>query len=630
MSSAATRRPVPRRMQSVLTPSNLRNLPRAELQAISSDGQGTILHSICVFVQSIVGGGLLAYPAAMADNGPGNVFVLQTMVLWFVCVGLVIIADCVERTRVDTYQALTHKLLGRRAEIACEVMLIVLIFGASVVYLDICVDQIYPWISSAFSSFTKKHHDHADGFVFASMISLLADRQATTVMLAVLAYFICLARSIAALSVPALLGFMSLLYVTVVIVANYFEAVGDEFRIAPTRSSNVTSPFSSFASSNSTSFAGQPGHAPDAPVWWHDGISSWLRALPVICFSYQGHISAVPLYAELKTRSMTSWYIVVGSGLLVCVAVYNSSGLLGYLTFLDKTKHDILSNFDEPHSAYISQGFITVARGAVAMAVMTTFAVFQFCARAAILNEVGNFLGIKEEEVGGDEERDEDEAEEENVVRGGRGFNKKAARDNEKGVDLEYSEVTVSTATAAATTSTSTTTTTTTTTITGSFLCRDNGGDCSRESLRRSVSPRNRVRALSLPLPAPDTVNDANIMMSASGATRTGAAASRNSLRVSTRTPLEGTWFFPVTTAAWCALVTLVSLIVPDIGSMIAIVGNFSCFFMFHFPGLMLISVVGGELREVAESRAEDDEDVGFSYSMLEGGRRRGGGKRRR
>jgi amino acid permease len=129
-------------------------------------------------------------------------------------------------------------------------------------------------------------------------------------------------------------------------------------------------------------------------VWRQSGVKQWLSTLPVICFSYQGHISAVPLYCELRCRSMKRWGIVISVGLFACVALYNATGVLGYLEFLEKTQSDILKSFtDEHYEPNIPLGLVSVARIAVAIAVSVTSAVFTFCARSAILDELLNMQG---------------------------------------------------------------------------------------------------------------------------------------------------------------------------------------------------------------------------------------------
>merc|ERR1711972_448058 len=121
-------------------------------------------------------------------------------------------------------------------------------------------------------------------------------------------------------------------------------------------------------------------HRPQVPsstehdvVWRQSGVKQWLSALPVICFSYQGHISAVPLYCELRGRSMRRWGIVISFGLIACVALYNATGVLRYLEFLEKTQSDILKSFmDKHYEPNIPMGLVAVARIAVAVAVSVT------------------------------------------------------------------------------------------------------------------------------------------------------------------------------------------------------------------------------------------------------------------
>jgi sodium-coupled neutral amino acid transporter 7/8 len=116
--------------------------------------------------------------------------------------------------------------------------------------------------------------------------------------------------------------------------------------------------------------------------------------IPVICFSYQGHISAVPLYAELQYRSTARWLKVICLGLMACVILYNATGLLGFLSFLSGTESDILKSFLEHTDALnIPIGFMTTAIAAVAMAVSVTCAVFTFCARSAVLDELARLCG---------------------------------------------------------------------------------------------------------------------------------------------------------------------------------------------------------------------------------------------
>merc|ERR1719330_1093161 len=81
-----------------------RSMMRHELHAVegcSSRGVTSVLLSVCLLVQSIMGGGLLAYPHAYFTGGILNMWVLQPFLLVFVFIGLWVLAWCTERTKAD-------------------------------------------------------------------------------------------------------------------------------------------------------------------------------------------------------------------------------------------------------------------------------------------------------------------------------------------------------------------------------------------------------------------------------------------------------------------------------------------------------------------------------------------------
>eukprot|EP00440_Ansanella_granifera_P065838 gb/GFBE01071405.1/.p1 GENE.gb/GFBE01071405.1/~~gb/GFBE01071405.1/.p1 ORF type:complete len:479 (+),score=59.26 gb/GFBE01071405.1/:1-1437(+) len=334
---------------------SMRVVLRAEMDAL---GGTSVLASICLLVQAVVGGGLLMYPHAYMTGGIINIVITQGLMLAFIAPGLWILAVCTERTGATTYQSLMKRLLGRRAEVFCEILIVVLIFGASVTYLDIFVDQIHPWLVQADQN-CGTHQ--SDVLSLCWLAKLLAARGKLTALVALLLSLLCLGRTMASLSIPSLVGFGALLYVCFIIIANY-----------------MLDPH-------------PPSSSSDSPVWLRTELRDWSSMIPVICFSYQGHISAVPMYAELRRRSMRRWLVVISFGLSACVLLYNATGLLGYLTFLSSTQSDVLKCFVSPgYKSNVPEMLVSLARIAIAMAVAVTSAVFTFCARSAIVDEVNN------------------------------------------------------------------------------------------------------------------------------------------------------------------------------------------------------------------------------------------------
>eukprot|EP00927_Polykrikos_kofoidii_P077556 TRINITY_DN74494_c0_g1_i1.p1 TRINITY_DN74494_c0_g1~~TRINITY_DN74494_c0_g1_i1.p1 ORF type:complete len:410 (-),score=36.60 TRINITY_DN74494_c0_g1_i1:42-1271(-) len=310
-------------------------------------GRGTSMcASVLMLAQSMIGGGLLTFPHAFLVGGIFNMFLIQSMMLPFIAFGLWVLAWCSERTGADSFQGLMKAMLGRNAEFVSAIAVVVLIFGASVVYLDIFVDQVYPWFQDVFGRTTLT-------ILVASMMPLMV-----------------LGEAMSSMTVPSLFGSLALLYVVFVIALNFV-----------------------LGWSNGNYHFNNDGDV--EPVLMREGIREWLTTIPVVCFSYQGHISAVPLYAELNRRSMQKWGTVITFGLGGCVVLYNIAGCLGYVQFLDATQGDILKSFlaNEKDLA-IPAGMLSIARAAVATKVAVTSSMFTFCARSAILDEL-QFKGAK-------------------------------------------------------------------------------------------------------------------------------------------------------------------------------------------------------------------------------------------
>lgn len=110
---------------------------------------------------------------------------------------------------------------------------------------------------------------------------------------------------------------------------------------------------------------------------------SFLQAFPSICFAYQCHISAVPIYAtSLKSRSIPRWNSVVSLAFLVILAVNSITGAAGYLKFQGTTLPDILSNFHESSVIDTARVFMTIS-------IISSYGVLTFCGKTAVLNVIG-------------------------------------------------------------------------------------------------------------------------------------------------------------------------------------------------------------------------------------------------
>jgi sodium-coupled neutral amino acid transporter 7/8 len=330
-------------MNTPLSPTNPRNLLRHELEDVSGD-KGTVIGSAFVMIQSIIGGGLLAFPAAYKTGGIAAMVVQQSILMVFIAAGLRVLAYCAEEANgADSYQLLMKRLLGRRTEAFCNATIILLIFGACVVYLDIIMDQMHSVIH--FMSVRAQGAEHTGGQWYLN-------RQLQLVLITALVFCLCLVKQISKLAGASSFGFAAMIYVSLVVVLSFTESSHKDVEVHFVRTNGI----------------------------------DWLSVLPTICFGFQGHIAAVPLYAELRGRSLKKFDWVIGLTLMACLVIYNLTGWLGYLSFGEDTDTDILKNLDE------NSVKVVIARVAVAVSVVTTYAILHFCARRSIMDEYEGWM----------------------------------------------------------------------------------------------------------------------------------------------------------------------------------------------------------------------------------------------
>jgi amino acid permease len=545
---------------------------------LEGEGKGTVFGSTCVLVQSIIGGGLLAYPAGYKMGGFGGMLLFQAMLMVFIAGGLRMIAFSAQYTNADTYQLIVRKLLGKRAESICCGSIVLLIFGACVVYTDIVVDQIQGVANKISGCIGDISHSAVE------CSRWYVQRGVLTFFVCGFIFILCLVRSISKLAGVSVVGFISMIYVAIVVVLE-FQANG---------------PAST-----------QPWGSP-AAIFKEDA-RDWLGILPVICFGFQGHIAAVPLYAEMRNRSLPKFDRVIMLALGACLAVYNLTGAVGYLTYGERTQGDILLNMDE------TKGTVVVARVAVAVAVTVTYAILHFCARSVVLDGIMGWRagGSKASRIndtpgvqhyphtprlkapkhvtmradGAEYGTMDADGAPSCGGRGGKKNEKKAQRREEKARPILKKPV--------VNTSSSINDLTV-------DLLTENGG----AYLGEDKSRQGAITVDVLPL------------FQVGGAVKPGVSGPA---KVTVKAGKTNNSLFLGITLLWAGAVLVIALAVPNISSIVSIIGNLSSFFMFQFPGLMYMSMAlrkppeEWSVASVRELRRRDMRTflVGIGYFLL-------------
>jgi sodium-coupled neutral amino acid transporter 7/8 len=110
---------------------------------------------------------------------------------------------------------------------------------------------------------------------------------------------LCFPRKIDFLRVPSTVGVLAIFYVIGLVAYKYFSG---EYT---------------------------PGPIKTRPDHWSDVF----LVVPTICFGYQCHVSAVPIYSCMKRRNVWQFGLVSSIAILICVFCYTSTAIFGYLTF---------------------------------------------------------------------------------------------------------------------------------------------------------------------------------------------------------------------------------------------------------------------------------------------------------
>ena len=119
-----------------------------------------------------------------------------------------------------------------------------------------------------------------------------------------------------------------------------------------------------------------PGPIKTSPEEWTD----LFLVIPVICFSYQCHVSIIPIYACMKDRSLPNFLRSATLAILICLFTYSVGASFGYLTFGSNVESDILESYDADDPT------VLIAIVAIAIKTYSTYPILLFCGRYNSLN----------------------------------------------------------------------------------------------------------------------------------------------------------------------------------------------------------------------------------------------------
>ncbi|KAF7379451.1 putative sodium-coupled neutral amino acid transporter 7 [Vespula maculifrons] len=312
----------------------------SEIRTRETRTGSSVLGTIFLIVNATLGAGLLNFPQAF-DKAGGIVasITIQLGFLIFITAALIVLANCSDITNSTTIQNTLAILCGPSALFLCALCVAVYSFGCCLTFLIIIGDQLDRVLATYYGT------DYCHTWYMS--------RQFVTAAISFAFIFpLCFFKRLDALSYASSIGCITILYVVCLIsYKNFTKTTATIVKI------------------------------------WPDNIYETLHIIPIICFAYQSHMTAIPMYACMKERQLGKFTISAVISMIICLTVYTIVGILGYATFgTGKVPSDILQGYSDKST------IVTLAIVSIAIKNFTTYPIVLYCGRDAILSLLSTFV----------------------------------------------------------------------------------------------------------------------------------------------------------------------------------------------------------------------------------------------
>jgi len=256
---------------------------------------------------------------------------VQAVLLVFIMAALIILASASNLKNSATLQDVMHSVSGDWGRRITSFIVAIYCFGTCITFLVIIGDQFDRALYSLVGpDFCQTWYLNRNFLMPASSVLLILP--------------LCFTKKIDFLKYVSAAGVLTILYIVILIFAQYF-------------SGNYT-----------------PGEIKTRP----ESILQVFNVIPVICFGYQCHVSVIPIYSCMKHRNLKHFSIATSAAIAFCVFTYTGAATFGYLTFGADVAADILQNYSAHNP------FVLVALIAMALKTYTTYPILLFCGREGI------------------------------------------------------------------------------------------------------------------------------------------------------------------------------------------------------------------------------------------------------
>ena len=316
--------------------------------APQAQGRNTGFVGACfLLMNAILGSGLLGQAFAAAQSGiglyAGSLLVMAGCAFY----AIVLLLLCCEMTGVHAYEAVGFAAYGPVGRTAAAVVVTLQNFGAMSGYLIILKDLLPSLVAEAggFSAGEGPWWSGSTVLVLAVVVCLV--------------WPLTMLRDIGALSVTSGFSITTMFFFTLVILIKFTTVSCTEAVQRLDLSPHLQC------------------HAEAAIV-----DVGFAEVFPTLAFSFVCHTALLPIYTELRTRTVPAMMKVAGTSIALCFGLYLLAGIFGYLAFRGATQGDLLKQF----AAYDPKDDLVLAcRVLVAASVTLTIPLINYPARKAVI-----------------------------------------------------------------------------------------------------------------------------------------------------------------------------------------------------------------------------------------------------
>ncbi|XP_032677420.1 putative sodium-coupled neutral amino acid transporter 7 isoform X2 [Odontomachus brunneus] len=272
---------------------------------------------------------------------------MQLGFLVFITTALIILASSSDFVYANTLQDVFAGLCGSKSLMLCGICVALYSFGCCLTFLIIVGDQF----DRAFATFYGLDYCHT---------WYLSRPFVTAVSCSLFILPLCFFKRLDVLSYASSIGCVTIVYFVCLVIYK--------------------------------SLTEHPKNVPPMKIWPDSGYEA-LQLVPIICFAYQSHMTAIPTYACMKDRRLGKFALCAVISMLICFGAYTIVGIFGYATFgPGGVPSDILQGYDDKSIV------LAVAIIAVAVKNFTTYPIVLYCGRDALLGMFNvdlNKIGVR-------------------------------------------------------------------------------------------------------------------------------------------------------------------------------------------------------------------------------------------